>query len=372
MIPSLDSSLPLGMIIGANCPKVLEPQEVIPSANSGPYASRSLLGWRIIGPIGGYSESVKCFKVGLKIPSFDTATKKASEHHFALAPPIKDNFITQNLNAMYQHDFPEENSEKRALSNEDAQFMQMMQDSVVKVDGHYQLPLPFRNSNALLPSNKRQALQRLTSVKKKMSRDTEYKQEYCHFMTKLIDKGYATESCQSPDGKTWFVPHHAVRHPSTKKFRVVFDCSARFNNFCLNEELLQGPDLTNLLVGVLLRFRLGKIAYMADIEAMFYQVQVPLEQQSFLKFLWWPNGNTNKPPREYQMCVHLFGAISSPSCANFALRQTVSDSDCFKTEEGDTVLHNFYVDDMLKSSDDVQSAIETVKKVQDSNLAVST
>jgi len=107
-----------------------------------------------------------------------------------------------------------------------------------------------------------------------------------------------------------------------------------------------------------------KIAYMGDIESMFYQVRVPSEQQTFLKFLWWPEGNFNKAPQDYQMCVHLFGATSSPSCSNFALRQTVIDNESQDTTEGETILNNFYVDDMLKSSDDTQSAIETVSNVQ--------
>ena len=40
--------------------------------------------------------------------------------------------------------------------------------------------------------------------------------------------------------------------------------------------VLQGPDLTNNLIGVLLRFREHEVAVMADVEAMFHQVQVPV------------------------------------------------------------------------------------------------
>ena len=133
--------------------------------------------------------------------------------------------------------------------------------------------------------------------------------------------------------------------------------------------LLQGPDLTNMLLGVLMRFRLGKIAFTADIEAMFHQVHVPSEHQTYLKFLWWPNGNLNQDPEDYQMCVHLFGAVSSPSCANFALRQTVVDNNCQGTEAGETILNNFYVDDMLQSTDYIQIALEVISKV--TNLCAS-
>ena len=65
-------------------------------------------------------------------------------------------------------------------------------------------------------------------------------------------------------------------HPSKPgKIRVVFDCSAEFDERSLNRELLTGPDLTNQIVGVLTRFQQNSIAFMADIEAMYYQVMVP-------------------------------------------------------------------------------------------------
>ena len=76
-------------------------------------------------------------------------------------------------------------------------------------------------------------------------------------------------------------------HPSKPaKIRVVFDCSAEFQGRFINKELLSGPDLANQIIGVLTRFREEKIAFLADVEAMYHQGQVPEDQQSFLKFLW--------------------------------------------------------------------------------------
>ena len=85
-------------------------------------------------------------------------------------------------------------------------------------------------------------------------------------------------------------------------------------------ELLQGPDLTNNLVGILLRFLQDPVAVMGDVLSMFHQVRVPVEDRDFLRFLWWPGGNLAKGLEEYRMTVHLFGAVSSPSCVNFAMR----------------------------------------------------
>ena len=93
----------------------------------------------------------------------------------------------------------------------------------------------------------------------------------------------------------------------------------------MNDELVQGPDLANSLVGVLIRFREEDIAIMGDIEAMYLQVQVPVEQRSFLRFLWWPEGNLELKPLEYEICTHSFGAGSSGGCATFAFEQAAKD-----------------------------------------------
>ena len=104
--------------------------------------------------------------------------------------------------------------------------------------------------------------------------------------------------------------------------RVVFDAAALHDGVSLNSQLLQVPDLTNNLLGVLLRFREEPVAIAADIEAMFLQVKVPPEDSDALRFLWWENGDLNKTPSEYQMVRHIFGATDSPSSANYSLKRT--------------------------------------------------
>ena len=89
----------------------------------------------------------------------------------------------------------------------------------------------------------------------------------------------------------------------------------------LNSQLLQCPDLTDNLVGVLIRFREEPIAVMADIGGMFHQVRVSPKDCDALHFLWWPENDFNKDPEDYQMLVHLFGVTLSPSYTNFGLKQ---------------------------------------------------
>ena len=85
--------------------------------------------------------------------------------------------------------------------------------------------------------------------------------DYVQFVSKMLDNNYAEEATNCEESNVWFIPHHGVYHPlKPEKICVVFDCSGRFRSFSLNDNLLQGPDLTNSLLRVLCRFRLKPIA----------------------------------------------------------------------------------------------------------------
>jgi hypothetical protein len=162
-------------------------------------------------------------------------------------------------------------------------------------------------------------------------RSDQFYSDYKTFIEKLLEKGYAEKvdasQCNWSDGKLWYLPHHGVYHPQKPgKIRVVFGCAAKYAGTSLNDELFQGPNLTSNLVGVLLRFRSEQVAITYDVEAMFHQVRVPEADQDLLRFLWWPDGNLKAEPQEYRMTVHLFGATSSPSCCNYALRRIAQDN----------------------------------------------
>ena len=158
----------------------------------------------------------------------------------------------------------------------------------------------------------------------------------------------------------WYIPHHDVHNVhKPDKVRVVFNCPVKFRGTSLNEQLLQGPDLTNSLFGVLLRWRQEPVAIMADIEAMYYQVRVHDDDCDMLRYIWWPDGDISKEPEVYRMKVHVFGGTSSPSCANYALKRTADDNQQKCDPKVTTAIKNdFYVDDFLKSVATEEEAIE--------------
>ena len=192
-----------------------------------------------------------------------------------------------------------------------------MEESVKLENGHYEIALPWKTYPPNLKTNRTLAERRLELLKKRLRREPIVHQKYTAFMDDLLSKDYArkvTSEEPGPLGIHWFLPHHPVFNPQKPgKIRVVFDCSAKCHGTSLNDQLLQGPDLTNSLVGVHSRFREERIALMSNIEAMFHQVRVRPSDCDTLKFLWWRDGNLDSNPEEYQMRVHLFGGNLPPA-----------------------------------------------------------
>ena len=117
----------------------------------------------------------------------------------------------------------------------------------------------------------------------------------------------------------------------------------------MNDNLLQGPDLINDFVGVLLRFGQFPIAVVGDIKGIFLQVLVDEQDRNAVRFLWFKDGDLKQPLQELRMRSHVFGAKSS-YCAALALRQTAHDNvvDAGK-HVVETMVRDLYVDDWCKS-----------------------
>ena len=224
--------------------------------------------------------------------------------------------------------------------------------------------MPWRSTSTCLPNNKSVAEHRLKLLQKRLIKNEDLRKKYTDFIEDLFVKRYAervpSSELKRTDGRLWSLPHHSVVNPhKPDKTRVVFDCAATYKGTSLNSQVLQGPDLANNLVGVLMRFRENPVALMADIEAMFLQIKVCPGDVDALRFLWFPGNDVRQEPVECRMLVHLFGGVWSPSCANFALRKTAEDhSSEFEEEVISTVEKNFYVDDCLKSVETEGQAIE--------------
>ena len=229
----------VGLLIGYNCPRALTPRQVLTGNNNEPYTISTDLGWSVVGcsaPSLDGTDTSLCHKVSVKE-----------------IPP----FTPMNVISALESDFKDIKGDDKIVSQEDQIFLNKLKEGIRQNEqGHYEMPLPFRQ-RPHLPDNRKLAEIRLNHLRKKFNRDEKYKRDYTKYMKEIIERGDVEEVQEyGIPGEWWYIPHHGIYHPKKpNKLRVVFDCSVKCGGTSLNEHLLPGPDMINNLTGVLLRFR---------------------------------------------------------------------------------------------------------------------
>ena len=116
----------VGLLIGSNCPKALEPMDVVASENGGPFAVKTFAGWAIVGPLNMCNKehsTVNCNRIATK----EIGSKRLFDHHFMIEDRVKEIVTPQALNEMFELDFSERSIGKELEhSQEDRKFLQMV------------------------------------------------------------------------------------------------------------------------------------------------------------------------------------------------------------------------------------------------------
>ena len=298
------------ILIGQENSEALLPLEVRKGKPGEPFATRTLFGWSLNGPAN------------------DTVNKRVTSHFISTLPPVKS-----SINDIWSLEHGNIFSEEVGMSAEDEQVLRLWENNCEMSDGHYVIPIPWREGKAF-PNNLVSVVPQLNSLKRTLMNKGLY-DRYNEEMEKLLAKGYAESVPDDQivtDNKVWYLPHHpVVTDKKPGKLRVVFDCAAKYKGESLNDKAYQGPDLNNKLLHVLLRFRQGTKALMADIETMYNQVRVPEHDRDALRFVWYDEKGLVK---HFRMTSHLFGGVWCASAATYALRRVTRD------QEVTPVVHN--------------------------------
>ena len=231
----------------------------------------------------------------------------------------------------------------------------------------YEVGLLWADDNPNLPNNYYSAYQQFLSMERRLSKDPELKEAYKATIEKDLENLFVRklehEEIVSTEKKMhWYLLHHPVKHPhKSGKVRTVCNAASIFKSVSLNDKLLSGPDLLRNLVGIVFRFRERQIAIPADIESMFLQVAVPKEKCKVLRFLWRDSPEDSIGIFEYNRYV--FGAKNSPTCANYGFQQGGRDNKVDYPSAASTIDRNFYMDDLVKSVDSPQAAINCYQEL---------
>ena len=141
----------VGLLIGIDIPAALRPLDCCLGEDGGPEAVQTPCGWVLYGPAESSTpkgNDVSCFNIAV----CDANDNFPSPHEFLL----KGELTNDN-------------------SREDRVAHEMLKDAEI-VEGHFQVPLLWRNSNAKLSNNKMMAHTRLQSLKRRLDHNGDLKQ----------------------------------------------------------------------------------------------------------------------------------------------------------------------------------------------------
>ncbi|XGW27806.1 hypothetical protein V3C99_007969, partial [Haemonchus contortus] len=261
-------------------------------------------------------------------------------------------------------------SEEKVQQMLDQQVWNRFKETVeIREDGYY-VRLPWKEGCSSLPDNRAIAYRRLVSTWSSL-KDKGLLDQYNEVFQDQLRQNIievVNEEERAP-GRVHYIPHQAVLtpHKNTTKLRIVFDASARYKNASsLNDNLYRGPVILPSLHGLLLRFRFGRIAMIADVEKAFLQVHLQEIDRDATRFFWLRNHNES-PSQEniqtYRFTRVTFGLLSSP----FLLAATI----CFHLDQYqgneelvEAVKENLYVDNLLLSSDTLDEAMKQYSRTK--------
>lgn len=157
--------------------------------------------------------------------------------------------------------------------------------------GRYMVRLPIRESIITkLGESEAIARKRLQALERRFKREPALKLRYEQFINEYISLGHMKLINPKPDeGASCYLPHHCVFKVSeqSSKLRVVFDASCKTSTgVSLNDALMVGPVVQQDLMSILMRFRIFRYAFTADIVKMYRQVLVDSSQTPLQRILW--------------------------------------------------------------------------------------
>ena len=104
-----NDNISVDLLIGANFVETLQPLEVIPSQQDGPYAYRTILGWSVVGPIVDEKpDVVSCIQIAV----LQAENGSVAKHHFEVQNKCEDIGIKEMLKNIYISDFQDTISER--------------------------------------------------------------------------------------------------------------------------------------------------------------------------------------------------------------------------------------------------------------------
>ncbi|KIH43762.1 hypothetical protein ANCDUO_26226, partial [Ancylostoma duodenale] len=256
-------------------------------------------------------------------------------------------------------------SEKEEKIRTDQQVWEVFNRTIEKRSDGYYVRLPWKEVNASLPDNRAIAQSRLSSVWNSLQKDEDLLEKYNEVFADQLRQHIPEEvpdDSFSQVSRVHYIPHQALLtpHKTTTKLRVVYDASAHYKGCpSLNDVLHHGPVILPQLFGVLLRFRIGKIAITSDVEKAFLQVRLHENDRDYTRCLWLRNHRLPPTPNNIKVLRFTrvtFGLNTSPfllaGTIHFHLDQYKEDPQLVPE-----IKENLYVDNLILTVDTPEESL---------------
>ena len=214
---------------------------------------------------------------------------------------------------------------------------------------------PWTTSPEKLPNNRHIAVATMKSTERRLMKDPTHADLYNKQIEDMVKRGAARkvslEELNNYKGPVYYIAHFEVMNPKSRSTpcRIVFNSSAKFRGLSLNDYLAKGPSMLNKLLGVLIRFREGRHAFIGDIAKMYHSVDIGLTEQMTHLFLW-RNLNCQAEPTTYAITAVNMGDKPSATIAQVALRKAAERmTPCLK-EAAAVIVEDTYMDDITAST----------------------
>ena len=345
----------IDVMIGSDHPLFhLVLKEIHGSRHNDPIARLTNLGWVCFGPT-----LVKEFRQ--KSQSHFTRTYRSNQ--VSKQPPPDD--ILRKFWELESIGIKEESGMQMTVEEKAA--MTKVAETLTFENGRYTVGIPWREGEPKLGNSYEAALVRLKSQEKSLKRKgPDIMKAYSHVFEEYEKKDYIKKIPKSETKEQWILPHFPVIRldKDTTKVRVVFDAAMKHEGKSLNDAIRPGPKLQSEVVDVLTRFRRAPVALTADISEMFLQVGLREQDRPYHRFLW-RDFDTSKEPNVYEFSRLLFGNTASPFCSQYVLHTHAQAHKTEYPEAAESVDNSMYVDDLLDSSETVESAQHLQRQLSD-------
>lgn len=302
------------------------------------FATETLFGWTIQGARDRENSGVVVLNVGIQ------------------CLPDKNALLNDSLKQFWALDSLGLSDSEQ--NNDDEEFVKQFQKGLKVENGRYVSRLLWKQNHDLLDDNFENAKGRLISLDNKLKNNEWLRNSYNDIILDQL-KTKIIEECDVKDNlcnKIYYMPHSVVvrKNVSTTKVRIVYDASSKQQgSVSLNDCLLPGPNLNPSVLDLILRFRVFKYAFSADIEKAFHQIGIAEIDRDVLRFLYFDNDFNTKT---YRMTRVPFGVSCSPFILACTIKHHINKFSSENMEVYKMLNSSIYVDDLFYGAESLEQA----------------